>query len=171
MHGAASSSHSRPGHVLQRRCLRLAHWGDSAPPHEHATLPSWTMPIRYELDDLRRRVVVTVDGNFTPEDFRAILEQRRADKTEGYGILCDLRGMTGEPTIDDLGQFLSAAAQTTRPRGSIAFLATEPLLYARACTYAIMGRSTEFTIEVFRDRIEADDWLTVQAKATDKGGA
>jgi hypothetical protein len=128
------------------------------------------MPIRYELDDLRRRVVVTIEGPFTSADFLAIIERRRADNTGAYGILYDLRGMTGEPTIADLQQFLSAAAQTTRPRGPIALLATEPALYTRACMYAIMGRSTALVIEAFRDPDEAEQWLTTQAKAREKGG-
>jgi hypothetical protein len=129
------------------------------------------MPIRYELDDLRRRVVVTIEGAFTSTDFLAIIERRRADNTGAYGILYDLRGMTGEPTIADLQQFLSAAAQTTRPRGPIALVATEPAFYTRACTYAAMGRSTALVVEAFRDPDEAEQWLTAQAKATEKGGA
>jgi hypothetical protein len=126
------------------------------------------MPIRYELDDLRRRVVVTVDGPFAPEDFRAIIERRRADNTGAYGILYDLRGMTGEPTTADLRQFMGAAAQTTRPRGPIALLATEPALYARACTYADMGRSRALVIEAFHDPGEAEQWLTQAALKDDQ---
>src|SRR5579864_4598399 len=114
------------------------------------------MSIRYELDDLRRRVVVTIGGPFAPADFLAIIERRRADNTGAYGILYDLRGMSGEPTIADLQQFMSAAARTARPRGPIALLATEPAMYARACTYAVMGRSTALVVEVFRDRGEAE---------------
>ena len=129
------------------------------------------MPIRYELDDLHRRVVVTVHGPFAPEDFRAVIERRRVDNTGGYGILYDLRGMTGEPTIVDLEQFMSATAQTARPRGPIALVATEPALYARACTYADMGRSTALAIEAFHDPDEAEQWLTAQVKAMEKGGA
>jgi len=129
------------------------------------------MPIRYELDDLGRRVVVTIEGPFTPADVLAIIERRRADNTGAYGILYDLRGMTGEPRIVDLQQFMSAAAQTTRPRGPIALVATEPALYTRACRYAAMGRSTALVIEAFRDPDEAAQWLTAQAKAMEKGGA
>jgi hypothetical protein len=126
------------------------------------------MPIRYELDDLRRLVVVTVQGPFAPEDFRAVIERRRADNTGAYGILYDLRGMTGEPTVVDLQQFMSAAAQTTRPRGPIAFVATEPAVYTRACTYAAMGRSTALVIEAFRDMDGARQWLAAQANAVER---
>jgi hypothetical protein len=121
------------------------------------------MPIHYELDDVHRRVVVTAQGPFALEDFLAVIERRRTDNTGAYGILYDLCGMTGEPTIADLRQFMSAAAQTTRPRGPIALLASEPALYAKACTYADMGRSTALVIEAFHDPAEAEQWLTQAA--------
>jgi ribosomal protein S28E/S33 len=37
------------------------------------------MPIRYELDDARRRLVVTVEGPFAVADFLAIMERQRDD--------------------------------------------------------------------------------------------
>ncbi len=82
-----------------------------------------------------------------------------------YAVRYDLRGMTGEPTIAELQQAMSEAAtrhQGEPPRGPVALLATEPSLYARLCTYAVLGRSTTATIEVFRDRTEAERWLTAR---------
>jgi len=67
------------------------------------------MPIRYERDNARRRVVVTVEGPFAVADFLAVIERQRGDGVWTYGMLCDLRGMTGEPAIDDLRQFMSEA--------------------------------------------------------------
>ena len=55
------------------------------------------------------------------------------------------------------------------PHGPVALLATNPTLYGRLCE--ALGRSTTLTIEVFRDRREAEQWLTAQAKAMEKGGA
>jgi len=118
------------------------------------------MPVRYERDDARRRVVVTVQGVVAPADFLAIIERRRAEGIGGYGMLYDLRRAAGEATIDDLRQFLTAAAPTSRPQGGrIALVAIDPVLYARACTYAELGRSVTMTIEVFRDMDEANRWL------------
>ena len=45
----------------------------------------------------------------------------------------------------------------SRPRGPVAILTSDPAVYALACTYAALGRST-MTIEVFRDWTEADAW-------------
>jgi hypothetical protein len=131
------------------------------------------MPIRYELDDLRRRLVVTIEGAFHMEDILAIMARQRAEHTWTYGILYDLRGMTGEPTVTDLRQIMSEAAARLPgegARGPVALLATEPTLYGRLCVYAALGRSTTLTIEVFRDRAEAEQWLTAHAEAIEKGG-
>jgi hypothetical protein len=129
------------------------------------------MPIRYELDDLRRRVVVTVEGPFQTDDILAIMARQRAEHTWSYSMLYDLRGMTGEPTVADLRQLMSVAAelrQGEEPRGPVALVATDSTLYSRLCTYAALGRSNALTIEVFRDRAEAEQWLTAQA--SEKGG-
>jgi hypothetical protein len=128
------------------------------------------MPIRYERDDARRRVAVTVEGPFAVADFLAVMERQRDDGAWTYGMLSDLRGMTGEPAIDDLRQFMSEAARTTQPRGPLAIVATDPVIYGRACTYATLARAT-LTVEVFRNLDEAEAWLTAKAQAMEKGGA
>jgi hypothetical protein len=125
------------------------------------------MPIRYELDDIFRRVVVTMEGPFAVVDFLAIMERQRGDNASAYGLLYDLRGMTGEPTIAELRQALSQSAQTHRRRGPIAILATDKALYDRACTCAAVGDST-LTVKVFRDLDEAEQWLTAQAMKKDE---
>ena len=121
------------------------------------------MPVSYERDDARRRVLVTVQGSFAPADFLAIMARRLAEGIGGYGILYDLRRAAGEATIDDVRQFLSATAPTPRPKwGPIALVATHPVLYARACTYAQIGRAARLTIGVFREMDEADLWLATE---------
>jgi hypothetical protein len=132
------------------------------------------MPIRYERDDARRRVVVTVHGTIEPDDAFAVIEQQRLDDAWSYGLLYDLRLMTGEPTVTDLRQLMSEAAmrlQGEEPRGPVVLLATDPALYGRLCTYTALGRSTTLAIEVFRDWDEAEQWLTTQTKAMEKDGA
>ena len=119
------------------------------------------MPIRYERDDTRRRVVVTIQGPFALADFLEVIERQHRDDAWTYGILYDLRGMMGEPAIADIRQSLSQSAQVNRPRGPVAILATDPAIYGRACTFATLGRAT-MTVEVFRDSIEAERWLTAK---------
>jgi hypothetical protein len=128
------------------------------------------MPIHYERDDAHRRVMITIQGPFEPTDFMAVIERWRGEDVGAYGMLYDLRGMTGEPSMADLRQFMSEAARTTRPRGPLAIVATDPFIYGRACLYSTLGRAT-LTIEVFRDLDKAEAWLTAQAKAMEQGGA
>jgi hypothetical protein len=90
------------------------------------------MPIRYERDDARRRVLVTMEGPFDETDFLAVMERWRGEDVGAYGMLCDLRAMTGEPSSAEVQQFMSQAAQTKRPRGPIALVATDPAIYGRA---------------------------------------
>jgi hypothetical protein len=123
------------------------------------------MLVRYERDDASQRVVVTIQGEFQIDDVLGVMARQRAEDTWIYGMLYDLRGVTGRPTIADLRQILghAVAPQDDVPRGPVALLATDPILYSRLCTYAALGRST-LTIEVFRDWNEADQWLTARLK-------
>jgi hypothetical protein len=125
------------------------------------------MPIRYERNDSRRRMVVTMKGAFQTDDVLAIMARQRVENTWTYGVLYDLRGVTPQPTFADLGQIMSHAAVNRRgegPHGPVALLATEPGLYDRLRAYAALGRSTRLTIEVFRNWGEAQQWLTVKLK-------
>src|ERR1700694_5965133 len=125
------------------------------------------MPIWCERTDSRRRMIVTMRGAFQTDDVLAIMARQRVENTWTYGILYDLRGVTGQPTFADLGQIMSQAAacrQGEGPHGPVAFPATEPALYDRLCTCAALGRSTRLTIEVFRNWDEAQQWLTVKLK-------
>src|SRR5437660_7554108 len=111
------------------------------------------MPIWCERNDSRRRMVVTMRGAFQTDDVLAIMARQRVENTWTYGILFDLRGVTGHPTFTDLGQIMSRAAarrQGEGPHGPVALLATQPTFYGRLCRYAALGRSAMLTIEVFR---------------------
>ena len=116
------------------------------------------MPVRYERDDARRRIVVTMQGPYALPDFLAVIERQQVDHAWAYRALYDLRGMTGHPTSADLRQSMSLAAQADQPRGRVAVVTADPVMYRRACTYAALGRSM-MTMEVFRDVDEAERWL------------
>ena len=125
------------------------------------------MPIWCERNDSRRRMIVTMRGAFQTDEVLAIMARQRVENTWTYGILYDLRGVTGQPTFAELGQIMSQAAarrQGEGPHGPVALLATQPTLYGRLCRYAALGRSTRLTIEVFRNWGEAQQWLTVNLK-------
>jgi len=113
-------------------------------------------------------VVITIQGTVRAGGFPGGHRGWRGEDVGAYGMLYDLRNMTGEPSVADLREFMSEAAQTIRPRGPLAILATDPVTCGRACMYATLGRGT-LTVEVFRDLDKAEEWLTAHVNA--KGAA
>jgi hypothetical protein len=98
------------------------------------------MPIHYELDDLRCRVVVAVHGPFQVDDILAIMARQRAEHTWNYGILYDLRGMASEPTVADLQQLLSEAIklrQSDEPRDPVVLPASHSVFSPESDGYCL----------------------------------
>jgi hypothetical protein len=125
---------------------------------------SFKMPLACERDDFKRRVVATSTGPFQAGDVFDLLMRQREDGTWAYGVLYDTRGQTGYPTIEELREFLTLGSETDsdqRPRGPMAFLATEATAYRVACAYEALGGSTR-KVAVFRDRSEAEQWLIAE---------
>ena len=127
------------------------------------------MPIEYQRDDVKRRVVITFQGEFQADDVFAVIARYHTEDTWSYGLIWDTRRLTGTPTLADLRQFMRQDAQE-RPgvgrRGPVAILATNSFVYMLACSYAALGQS-KMTIRVFRDFDEADTWLTAETIGTD----
>jgi len=121
------------------------------------------MPIQYLCDTRTRRAVIVVIGPFNKSDVLDCVQQHRADGAWGYGLLYDLRYMTGQPTMEALREFAHAVERRPAepPRGPVAILAVDPAMYRGACTYAAMTK-TQASIEVFRDHDEAHAWLSEQ---------
>jgi hypothetical protein len=119
------------------------------------------MPFTYERDDARRRVLVTVQGPFVVNEALALMEQHHAENVWTYGVLYDLRGLTSQPTNADLRQIMNQQAKGSGGlRGPVAFLAADSTVYNKACIYKVLAPS-DFKIEVFRDRREAEPWLMI----------
>jgi hypothetical protein len=121
-------------------------------------------PIRYERDDARRRAVITITGPFNESEVRACVEQHRAEGAWSYGLLYDLRHMTSEPTKETLAEFaaLTKPRPGEPPRGPVAVVSMNPVIYAVACLYAAMVKAYA-TVAIFRDRDDAETWLNQEA--------
>jgi hypothetical protein len=119
------------------------------------------MPIHYTRDDQRRRAVIVITGPFDPIELLPHIEHHRTSGAWTYGLLYDLRYMTGEPTRETLREFTAKIQPrpAESPRGPVAILTQNQSMYSRACTYAAMARD-HATIEVFRDLDEAEAWLS-----------
>ncbi len=63
--------------------------------------------------------------------------------------------------MDTLREFVRTLEQRQGepPRGPVAILSTDPVMYGRACAYAAMAASRA-VIQVFRDRDAAEVWLS-----------
>jgi hypothetical protein len=123
------------------------------------------MQIQYERDDTRQRVTVTLRGPYAASEILALFERHRVEDDWRYERIYDVRHVTGKPTLDELRQFMSLDAHH-RPHGPEAILTRDPILFALACAYAALGRST-LSIQVFRDLAEAEQWLAAQANESD----
>jgi hypothetical protein len=116
------------------------------------------MPLVYERDDVKRRVVVTVTGPFHMAEVFAFLARQREDGTWTYGVLYDTCSMTGHPTIDDLRLIMKLHSDNDAaqgPRGPLALLSADDNVYAMACICASLG-GTLRQVGVFGRRDEAE---------------
>jgi hypothetical protein len=124
------------------------------------------MPIRYERDDVRRRVVITFPQTYEAADAVAAIERHHAEGAWSYGVLYDLRLLQGFPLNADLRAHMERDAAPppgeSQPRGPVAIVAADAIIYRSACTYAALGRSAGMSIEVFRDWAEAEAWLAAR---------
>jgi hypothetical protein len=119
------------------------------------------VPVRYERDDVRRRVVISLQGAFQAADVFPVIARYHTEDTWSYGLLWDVRDLSGTPTITDLRAIMredAASRPDAGPRGPVAVLASGAFVYGLACVYAALGRPN-MTIEVFRDYHDADRWL------------
>jgi hypothetical protein len=120
------------------------------------------MPIQYQRDDAKHRIVISFPGTYQTADGLAAIEQHHSEGAWAYGVLYDLRSLKGHPNVTDLKAYMERDAQPPAgengPRGPVAILTFDPDVYSIACTYKALGRSS-MTIEVFRDWTEADHWL------------
>src|SRR5204863_4521364 len=89
------------------------------------------MPIHYERDDRKRRIVITSAGPVTAADALAIIDRQAAEGAWTYSVLYDTRAGLDLPTPADLHQLLlRVGVLTTKhgPRGPVAFVVHDPAL-------------------------------------------
>ena len=114
----------------------------------------------FEHDEARRRVVVTVRGEFHADDAREALARLREQGLLRHALLYDLTHATFTMTNDELDGLVVVATPTIGEpaRGPIAVIAPDRDVYLKACRYAARARRL-FRIQVFADRTEAEAWL------------
>ena len=120
------------------------------------------MPVRVTRDDEKKRIVAVGEGEFLAEEIIGVLEDLHGSDAWAYGMLFDVRRMTGTTTTAAIKPILDLTAPggvADAGRGPIAIVAAGPL-YGMACAYATLA-NWERT-QVFPDRADAEQWLGTQ---------
>lgn len=124
------------------------------------------MPMQYKRSDAKRVVVITLEGVLpTTEELLMLFERHGTEDVWHYAMLYDLRLMTGRPSFDYLREIMGkigSLVPSSRPRGPVALLTLDPIIYSACCAYVALRRSKQ-KLQVFRDLDEANTWLAEQA--------
>ena len=120
------------------------------------------MPITYERDDERRRIVVTTIGIVGLDDMLAVVERQATDGTWQYGVLYDSRRVTSVASQTDVRAGLKHVETLSREhgrRGPVAFVTTMPAAFGMVRMYSTLAGQLHQAVEVFRDIGDAERWL------------
>src|SRR6266545_2867933 len=100
------------------------------------------MQIRYERDDARRRVLLTLSGVYDVEDVIVALQRKFDEQTWHYTTVYDGRGLESLPYPADLKRSVDTARafdDRGQRRGAVAFVATDTALVGILRMYANVG--------------------------------
>jgi hypothetical protein len=125
------------------------------------------MPITYERDDERRRVIVTATGSVDLDEVLAVIDRQAREGTWQYGMLYDSRraSTVGSPADVRVGlKHVHTVSQTYGQRGPVAFVTTTPAAYAMVRLYSTLAGARHQAVEAFRDIGDAERWLAVHTE-------
>jgi hypothetical protein len=122
------------------------------------------VPVRFERDDARRLVRVTLDADVTPADLAAGLPVRLGDGTWTYATLVDARAL---PLVssDEVRVIASRLATMTAEhgeRGPVAVIVSRPVQYGIARMFSLIAEPTLQLSNVFYSFEQAEARLKTQ---------
>ncbi|MFL5544798.1 MAG: hypothetical protein ACJ792_08825 [Gemmatimonadaceae bacterium] len=120
------------------------------------------MPISYDIDGKQRLVISRLSGVVTNDEVYNHNKRLRTDPQfdPNYRQLIDLTGIT-EVRIDTSTVTASAQDQYFTPGARRAFIASTDVTFGLARMFALRAEASGHTIEVFRERRQAEDWLGI----------
>ena len=121
------------------------------------------MPIHYERDDKKRRILAISEGEVTVHDTLAVIDRQVADGAWTYRMLFDTRASPSLPTLEELHLVVRhVGALTTRygPRGPVALVVVDPALFEIGGRYARLADLTALRVGLFGNPRDAEEWLT-----------
>jgi hypothetical protein len=128
------------------------------------------MPVHYERDDARRRIVATSVGRVTLADTLATIDRQAKEGAWSYGVLYDARGAEDIPTQSDLKHLvLHIGKLTTKygPRGPVALVVLDRTLTTMARRYGKLAALTALDVRAFTTMEEAERWLETKPSTTE----
>jgi hypothetical protein len=126
------------------------------------------MPILYERNEAKRRVVETSVGTITLKDILNVLERQIADNAWSYGVLADARAATKGPTSAELHKVLMRIGALTLergPRGRTAVVITDQKKAQMGEKFARLSELAAYDVKVFDNIDAADRWLDLALEA------
>ena len=120
------------------------------------------MPLHYERDDERQRLMVTSVGDVTIEETLAVMDRQAREGTWSYAVLYDARASERIPTAADLQRLVLHVGSLTMkygPRGRVAFVVVHRSHRKMAHHYERMAALTAADVRVFATIEEAQSWL------------
>jgi hypothetical protein len=119
------------------------------------------MPIRYEFDHVRGRLLTRADGLLTFHDINAHLDAEQRKRDLGLAELFDARSATTDLTTEQVRRLVDRVANMLRDAslGATAVVTTSPSLYGMARMYAWLAERAGLSAAVFRDVRAASRWL------------
>ena len=125
------------------------------------------MPIRYERDDARQRIRVTLTDPLTEAEITSAIDRQAAEGTWRYGLLYDARAINSRAAAAMSRVALNrvrAVVEREGRRGPVAIVANATLVGISEA-YAIESHKAGRTVQVFWSLDEANQWLDQQLQA------
>jgi hypothetical protein len=122
----------------------------------------FAMPIHYERDDLRRRILTVSRGQVTYRETAAVIDRQAAEGAWSYSMLYDTRAAAAVPTSEEVNRLVQhVGALTTKygPRGPVALVVADPDLLDMGQRYARLGHLTSMAVGLFLTIEDAERWL------------
>jgi hypothetical protein len=119
------------------------------------------LPASYDIDKNQRLVTSRLWGSVTEDEVHDHNTRLRKDPAfdPGYRQLVDLTGIT-EIRVSSRTVNVTAMDQFFTPGTRRAFLASSDATFGMARMFALHAEGSGQTIEVFRDRKKAEEWLS-----------
>ena len=120
------------------------------------------MPLTYERDDRRRRVMLTAVGTVTLDESMTILERKAQDDAWAYATVFDGRDRDGSFDSTEIVHLVSRIAVLSKqygPAGPLAIVRVEEAGLGTGRMFEIFSHESGRLVGVFRTMPEAERWL------------